>query len=91
MSAHDDLVAAISRQVPDVRPDQVAAVLQQWQSVLDADQPGMVRRHDDGRVAHRVEVDGVPLWRVSSPDGGQYNDMAARLDWPAIFNPSEVN
>lgn len=81
------LAELISSQLPDVDTTQVAAVLQTWQAVLDGDPVGTVRRHADGRIAHRVSTDGIFLWRVTAPDGDQYNDMQPTLDWDAIFTP----
>lgn len=86
MSASDDLLAAISTQT-GLPADQVSAVLATWQSVLDAAPAGTVVRHSDGKVAHRVVVEGVPLWRVTTDDGDQYNDMTPNLDWPVLYQP----
>lgn len=83
------LVETISSQIPDLSPDQVDAVLSTWRTVLSGDPVGTVRRSDSGAVAHRVAVDGIFLWRVTEPDGAQYNDMAPSLSWPAVWEVSQ--
>lgn len=85
----DHLVETISSQLPDISTDQVGAVLSAWRDVLTGDPIGTVRRSKTGAVAHRVTTDGVHLWRVTEPDGGQYNDMAPTLKWPVIHQPKE--
>lgn len=82
----DTVVATVSDQIPDMTAEQVQAVLTAWNAVRQGDPLGTVRRDDDtGKLAHRVAVDGVHLWRVTGPDGEQYNDMAPTLPWPAIY------
>lgn len=78
------LAEQIATQIPDLNASQVASVMQTWRDVLDGDPVGTVRRSEDGKVAHRVTADGIILWRVTAPDGNQYNDMTPSLAWPAI-------
>lgn len=84
------LAEQIATQIPDLEASQVAAVMQTWRDVLDGDPVGTIRRSDDGKVAHRVAADGIVLWRVTGPDGDQYNDMAPALAWPAVYTPDEA-
>lgn len=83
------LVEQISSQLPDMDTAQVAAVMQTWQNVLSGDPVGTVRRSPDGKVAHRVTADGIFLWRVTAPDGDQYNDMQPTLAWDALYTPED--
>jgi hypothetical protein len=60
-----------------------------WNKVLGGDPVGTVKiNEDNGVVAHRVEVSGVPMWSVSYPDGGMHLDAAvehASLPWTQLF------
>lgn len=84
------LAEQIATQIPGLDATQVAVVMQTWRDVLDGDPVGTVRRSEDGKVAHRVATDGVFLWRVTAPDGDQYNDMTPALAWPAIYTPESA-
>jgi len=65
--------------------NQVAAVLTAYNNITGGDPIGTIRRHPDtGALAHRVVADGLHMWRISDPDGTQYNDLAPTLDWPQI-------
>jgi hypothetical protein len=66
--------------------EQVHAVLDSWNALRVGDPVGTIRRDAaTGAIAHRVDLDGVHLWRISNPDGSQHNDMAATLpDWEQI-------
>lgn len=69
--------------------DDVNNVLATLNAVRAGAPVGMVCRDDaTGQVAHRVDDQGVVLWRVTSQDGAQWNDMQPTLTWPVIFNPS---
>lgn len=87
-----DIVQAIAAHLGDtVTTDQVAEVLAALNAVQDGDAVGVVRRDPDtGKVAHRVLSNGVAQWRVSGPDGEQYNDLQA-VAWPVIFDPAGVD
>lgn len=86
----NDIVQAIAAHLGDtVTADQVSEVLAALNAVRDGDPAGMVRRDPvTGKVAHRVTANGVAQWRVSAPDGEQYNDLQATLQWPPIFDPA---
>lgn len=82
---HPAVVHHISKLLDDVTPDQIRAVLGAWNAAREGDPVGMVRREPEtGAVAHRVDADGLHLWRVSLPNGEQYNDMQPVLNWPVI-------
>ena len=69
----------------DLTEDQVGTVLAAWNEIREGDPPGTVRRDEKtGAIAHRVDADGVHLWRVSDPRGELYNDMQPTLSWPVI-------
>jgi hypothetical protein len=71
-----------------VTANQVAAVLSAYCAILDGDPVGTIRRNPDtGELAVRVNADGLHLWRVSHPQGGQYNDLQPTLPWPTIAGP----
>jgi hypothetical protein len=68
-----------------ITPKQVAQVLAAWHTVHTGDKVGTIRRDPDtGAVAVRVESDGMPMWRVSTPSGEQYNDLQPTLLWPEL-------
>ena len=72
----------------DLTEEQVSSVLATWNHLREGDPIGMVRRDPDtGSVAHRVSAEGVHIWRVSRPDGEQYNDMQPTLPWPVLPLP----
>jgi len=65
--------------------DQVKRVLTSYIAIYEGDEVGTVRHNPDtGEIAHRVSQDGVHMWRVTHPDGSQYNDMQGTLDWPTV-------
>ena len=84
-----NMVDAITRHLgSDLTEAQVSSVLEAWNAVKEGDPVGTVRRDEDtGAIAHRVDADGVHLWRVSTPDGAQHNDMQATLSWPVLHQP----
>lgn len=92
MSEPDDLIpmtetviTTVSDHLPDMTAEQVQQVIAAYNAVRAGDALGTVRRDPDtGRVAHRVAVDGVHLWRVSGTGGESFNDMAPTLTWPAL-------
>ena len=86
-SPNDELTAAIAER-SGLDAEQVAAVLGAWQDALAGDPVGTIRRHRDGSVAHRVATDGIVMWRVSRPDGEQFNDMQPTLsEWVVVYTP----
>jgi hypothetical protein len=82
--AHPEVVHAISTQMGDLTEEQVHRVLEAWNHVRAGDPVGTVRRGPAGEIAHRVDHEGVHLWRVSAPDGSQYNDLQPTLPWPEL-------
>jgi hypothetical protein len=66
--------------------NQVAAVLAAYNNVMAGDPVGTLRRDPEtGAIAMRANVDGLHMWRVSSPDGNQYNDLQPTLNgWDKI-------
>lgn len=84
----DSVVLAISSQLPDVSDEQVSAVLETWNAVLQGDPLGTVRLDTaSGQIGHRVSIDGVHMWRISAPDGGQWTDMQPTLPWTVVSTP----
>lgn len=85
-----EIVQAIAAHLGDtVTADQVSNVLAALDAVREGDPVGVVRRETaTGKVAHRVTANGVAQWRVSAPDGEQYNDLQPTLEWPIIFDPA---
>src|SRR6516162_29854 len=67
----------------DLTEEHVLKVLDLWNKARAGDPVGTVRKDPaTGAVAHRVNADGVHIWRISQPDGYQYNDMQPTLGWP---------
>lgn len=56
---------------------------------------GTILRHNlTGACATRaVNSAGIPIWKVSSPDGGGYDShepiLQPETDWSCIFNPDD--
>lgn len=65
---------------------QVGAILAAYRNVMGGDPVGTLRRDPKtGAVAVRANVDGLHMWRVSSPDGTQWNDLQPTLaGWEQI-------
>lgn len=82
------VVSAVSNQLPDLTDDQVQAVLQAW-NLARAGEPLGTIRYDAAtkRLAHRVSVDGVHLWRVTGEGGDQFNDHTPTLGWEVLRGP----
>lgn len=79
------VVSTVSSQLPDLTDDQVQAVLQAWNRARAGDPLGTIRYDaQTKKLAHRVSVDGVHLWRVTGEDGEQYNDHTPTLTWPTL-------
>jgi hypothetical protein len=82
------VVDQISAHVGDgLTTEQVQAVLTAWNAVRQGDPVGTVLFDPVTKaIAHRVEVEGVQMWRCSAPDGGQWNDMQPTLAWDVLYS-----
>lgn len=81
-----DVVSALSKHIPDLDDAQINSVLEALNKVREGAAIGTVMRDDTtGFVAHRVDEDGIVLWKVTGPDGTQYNDMQSTLPWTQIY------
>lgn len=81
----ETVVSTVSSQIPDMTDAQVQQVIEAWNAVRQGDPIGTVRMcPETGNVAHRVSVDGIHMWRVTAPDGQQWNDMVPTLGWDCI-------
>ena len=81
-----DVVSALSAHVPDLDETQINSVLEALNKVREGDEIGTVLRNNEtGAIAHRVDSEGIALWRVSEPNGTQYNDMQPSLPWTKIY------
>lgn len=88
LTATKEVASVVAGHVKGLTAEQVQAVLDTYNTVQEGDPVGTVRRNEAGHVAVRCEVDGLHMWKVTLPDGGQYNDMTA-LGWPVIAEPVE--
>lgn len=85
-----DIARHIAKRLGDdtLTVDDITAVIAAWNDVRGGDPVGMIRRNaETGEVAHRVDADGVHQWRISHPDGDQFNDVQPTLSWPVIYEP----
>jgi hypothetical protein len=73
-----------------VTADQVNLVLNAWNAVKTGDPVGtIVKDPATGAIAHRVDSDGVHMWRVSAPDGTQWADLSPTLPgWEVLVSGS---
>lgn len=64
----------------------VTRVLAAFINVMEGDPVGtLLRDPESGAVAVRVNADGLHIWRVSDPNGSQYNDLQPTLaGWDKI-------
>jgi hypothetical protein len=75
-----------------VTTEQVQTVLAAWNAVRQGAAVGTVLRDSvSGALAHRVEANGVQMWRCTGVDGTQWNDMQPTLPWDVVFDPSSVS
>lgn len=83
------MIDAVSKQLGDkVSKEQITSVLTALDTLQTGDPIGVVRMDKvTGRLAHRVEINGVPQWRVTGVDGERYNDLQPTLSWEPIFWP----
>lgn len=80
------VVSALSKHIPDLDETQISTVLDALNKVREGAEVGTVLRDDStGFIAHRVDEDGIVLWRVTGPEGTQYNDMQPTLTWTQIY------
>lgn len=71
-----------------VSPEQINLVLNAWNAVKTGDPVGtIVKDPATGAIAHRVDSDGVHLWRVSAPDGTQWADLSPTLPGWEVLVP----
>lgn len=84
--ASPSLIAAVSAQLPDVTEEHVGMVLTVYEAVISGPALGTVLLDPPtGNIAMRVAVGGIHQWRITSPDGGTWADMAPTLpDWIVI-------
>ena len=81
-----EVVTALSAHVPDLDEAQITQVLEALNRVREGADLGVVMRDPaTGSVAHRVDAEGVMVWRVSEPDGGTYTDMQPTLPWEQVY------
>lgn len=87
VAATPQVVSQISQSLgEDFTDEQVNMVLAAWNAARAGDPVGTVKRDPGtGAVAHRVDADGVHMWKVTAPDGTQYNDMQPTLPWESII------
>lgn len=71
-----------------VSTEQINLVLNAWNAVKTGDPVGtIVKDPATGAIAHRVDSDGVHLWRVSAPDGTQWADLSPTLPgWEVLVS-----
>jgi len=69
-----------------ITANQVAAIIAAYHNVISGDPVGTMRRDPEtGAIALKVAApDGLLMWRVSVPDGTQYNDLQPTLTWPLL-------
>jgi hypothetical protein len=74
--------------------EQIHAMMIAWNDHNQGEPVGTVKRDPaTGLIAHRVEHNGLHLWRVTSPDdktsavvgAAQYNDQQPTLAWVTLW------
>lgn len=80
------LIEAISSQLPLVTEEQVAMVLDAWNTVVSGDPVGtIVSDPETGSIAVRVSSNGIHQWQVTDPNGGSIIDRNPTLTgWTVI-------
>lgn len=76
----EQLVEAVSSQLPEITDEQVAMVLTALNTVREGSPLGtIVTDPESGAVAVRVSDNGIHMWKVTAPDGGTWGDMQPTL------------
>ena len=80
------VITAIAGIVPDVTEDQVRQVLTALAQVKEGPSVGTVLQDPEtGSIAVRVAEDGLPLWRVTLINGGEYRETQPNLEgWVSL-------
>jgi len=76
-----EIVQRISEHIGDsITDEQVNNVLNALNHVRSGDPLGSIKLEAaTGKVATRVDIDGVHQWRITGPDGVSYNDLQPTL------------
>lgn len=83
-----DVIASVAAFAPNLTEAQIAEALTAWNTSQSGAPVGTVLRDDDtGAIAHRIEKNGMPMWKVTTPGGPTYNDMRPTLPWTQIYPP----
>lgn len=81
----ETVVSTVSSQLPDLTDEQVQQVIQAWNAVRAGEPVGTVKVcPTTGNVAHRVSIDGIHMWQITTPDGQQWRDTVPTLPWDCI-------
>jgi hypothetical protein len=79
-------VAAEDWETP-LTTNQVAAILAAYRVTMDGAKIGTIMHNpENGAIAHRVNVDGLHMWRVTVPSTGEYyQDLQPHLEgWEEV-------
>ena len=74
----------------EIDPAQVVRVLSALNAVTSGEPIGTVRRDPaTGDVAHRILLNGVGQWRVSTSSDMHYHMAPSLPDWDVLYTPAE--
>lgn len=81
----DEFVAQVTAMTPgEITADQIRTTIAAINLATTGDPIGTVRLGANGELAQRINLNGVPMWRITTPDGQFWNDMQPTLDWPQL-------
>jgi len=82
----EQIASIASEEGEPLTGNQAAALIAAYHNVVSGDPVGTMRRDPEtGAIALKVAApDGLLMWRVSVPDGTQYNDLQPTLTWPLL-------
>jgi hypothetical protein len=84
----DAVVTAVAEAV-GLSDDQVRQVFAAFRMVQEGDPVGTIAKDPEtGAVAVRVSQNGLPVWKINTVSGDEWQDAQPRLDgWEILFQP----
>ena len=77
---NEQMVVAISSQLPEVTDEQVAMVFDAWNTIVNGDPLGTILSDPDtGSIAMRVAAFGIHQWQITDTQGGTTVDRSPTL------------
>ena len=84
----DEFVARVNAMTPgEISPANIRTVLAAVNHATSGDPVGTVRLDADGKLAQRINLNGVDQWKITTAAGDTWYDLESTLAWPKIAGP----